>query len=346
VHRAYMEALLRIDTTDRRLRSTILARAARLAWRQQDHARARELLEQSLAVVRACGDDLAVARRLRSLSLVAVFDGDLETAVELGERSVAQCRAHGDRRGLALGQIAVGWARYLRGDVAEGNDRMGDALSISRELEFGPGAVFGLQGLTSGALLAGDTATARRHLVDQLAAIRETGTARSELGWQWSGAVLAADEGRFAAALRLMGAAEAHGRTRGSQLEQRLPWLTRLQPRLDRAAEALGSVESDRLVAAGARMTVGELMDEACAEPGSEETGDDPLSPREREVVELVGQGLTNSQIAEALFISKRTVESHVDHIKQKLGHVSRSQVIAWAVRRAGGGAAPAPAGG
>jgi DNA-binding NarL/FixJ family response regulator len=54
----------------------------------------------------------------------------------------------------------------------------------------------------------------------------------------------------------------------------------------------------------------------------------DPLSCREREVVQLVARGLTNRKIAERLFISKRTVESHVDHIKQKLGHRSRSEMI------------------
>ena len=61
----------------------------------------------------------------------------------------------------------------------------------------------------------------------------------------------------------------------------------------------------------------------------------DPLSPREREVVDLVGRGLPNGRIAEELFISKRTVESHVEHVKRKLGYESRTEVMAWAMRRA-----------
>ena len=45
-----------------------------------------------------------------------------------------------------------------------------------------------------------------------------------------------------------------------------------------------------------------------------------------------MARGLTNVEIAEELFISKRTVESHVDHIKQKLEVGSRIEAMAWAL--------------
>jgi DNA-binding CsgD family transcriptional regulator len=50
------------------------------------------------------------------------------------------------------------------------------------------------------------------------------------------------------------------------------------------------------------------------------------LSPREREVLELIGQGLSNEAIARALFISKSTVKVHVSHILEKTGARSRTQ--------------------
>jgi DNA-binding CsgD family transcriptional regulator/tetratricopeptide (TPR) repeat protein len=61
-------------------------------------------------------------------------------------------------------------------------------------------------------------------------------------------------------------------------------------------------------------------------------TGDrpDPLTRREREVAALVAQGLSNRQIAAAAHISERTVESHVQHILDKLGFTNRTQVAAW----------------
>jgi DNA-binding CsgD family transcriptional regulator len=55
---------------------------------------------------------------------------------------------------------------------------------------------------------------------------------------------------------------------------------------------------------------------------------DDPLSPREREVVDLVVEGLTNQQIAVRLFLSERTVESHVRAALMKLGCRNRAELI------------------
>ena len=63
------------------------------------------------------------------------------------------------------------------------------------------------------------------------------------------------------------------------------------------------------------------------------------LTRREREVANLVAEGLTNREIATRLFISERTAESHVEQIRGKLGFNSRTQIAAWvAAGRPGGG--------
>jgi DNA-binding CsgD family transcriptional regulator len=59
------------------------------------------------------------------------------------------------------------------------------------------------------------------------------------------------------------------------------------------------------------------------------------LSSREREVALLVAEGLTNREIAKRLFISERTVESHLERIRRKLGFHHRSQIAAWIARGA-----------
>jgi DNA-binding CsgD family transcriptional regulator len=54
------------------------------------------------------------------------------------------------------------------------------------------------------------------------------------------------------------------------------------------------------------------------------------LSAREGEVARLVAEGLTNREIAQALFISERTAQNHVQHILTKLDFTSRAQIAAW----------------
>ena len=63
--------------------------------------------------------------------------------------------------------------------------------------------------------------------------------------------------------------------------------------------------------------------------------GWDSLTPTELRVVGLVAEGLTNRQIAERLYVSRRTVATHLEHVFQKLGHANRVELAADAVRRA-----------
>ena len=56
------------------------------------------------------------------------------------------------------------------------------------------------------------------------------------------------------------------------------------------------------------------------------------LSPREVEVVRLLVRGLTDREIAEALFISRRTASDHVTHVLRKLGVPNRREAAAWAI--------------
>jgi DNA-binding NarL/FixJ family response regulator len=53
------------------------------------------------------------------------------------------------------------------------------------------------------------------------------------------------------------------------------------------------------------------------------------LTSREREVSALVAKGMTNKEIAGRLFVSKRTVDAHIEHILAKLSYASRVQIAA-----------------
>jgi two-component system response regulator NreC len=61
---------------------------------------------------------------------------------------------------------------------------------------------------------------------------------------------------------------------------------------------------------------------------------DDELSERERDVLRLIALGHTNAEVAERLYISIRTVESHRAHIQQKLSLSSRAELVRYALER------------
>jgi DNA-binding NarL/FixJ family response regulator len=58
----------------------------------------------------------------------------------------------------------------------------------------------------------------------------------------------------------------------------------------------------------------------------------EPLTDRERDVIRLLGQGMSNKDIGAALFITERTARTYVSNILGKLGLASRTQAALWAV--------------
>jgi len=64
------------------------------------------------------------------------------------------------------------------------------------------------------------------------------------------------------------------------------------------------------------------------------QAGWDALTPTELKVVELVAEGLSNPQIAERLFISPRTVSTHLSHVFAKVGVSSRAELAVAATKR------------
>jgi len=65
-----------------------------------------------------------------------------------------------------------------------------------------------------------------------------------------------------------------------------------------------------------------------------EELSEDPLTPREQQIVKLIAESNTNRQIAELLTISEKTVETHRANILEKLGMRDRVELTRYAIRR------------
>src|SRR5439155_22971533 len=58
----------------------------------------------------------------------------------------------------------------------------------------------------------------------------------------------------------------------------------------------------------------------------------EPLTDREKDVIRLLGRGMSNKEIGSALFITERTARTYVSNILGKLGLASRTQAALWAV--------------
>ncbi len=104
----------------------------------------------------------------------------------------------------------------------------------------------------------------------------------------------------------------------------------------DAIARRIGIVPLIGWIEALARRSRLSLEPAAIEDPGAAEVAGDPwgLSPREREVLDLLGEGRTNRQIGEALFISDKTASVHVTHILDKMGVGSRTEAALLAGRR------------
>jgi two-component system response regulator NreC len=90
-------------------------------------------------------------------------------------------------------------------------------------------------------------------------------------------------------------------------------------------------VNAVRLAAAGRSYLQPELGAQLAVDAGDDPDG---LSEREVDVLRLIALGYTNTEIAERLLLSVRTVESHRAHVQRKLGMTKRSQLVRYALER------------
>jgi DNA-binding CsgD family transcriptional regulator len=145
---------------------------------------------------------------------------------------------------------------------------------------------------------------------------------------------LAAIAGSHREAARLFAAADS---IRARTSEIRLPTLDAdYRAAVENLRNAMGDGDFETAWAEGAALSTDEAI--AYAQRGRGErkrpsSGWASLTPAELDVVRLVTEGLANKAIATKLFISPRTVETHLSHVYAKLGVASRVQLVTEAAR-------------
>ena len=331
---------------------------------------ADEALLEGLGLARELGDPVFVGAQLAQLTMLRMHTGGYEAARSSAEEGITLRRE--DRNPLGAWSLAaLCWLEARAGDGRAGLAAGEEAVAVGKGLQLRRYTARWHCMRGEAAHAAGDGALAQTSWDAAAAEGRELGDAWP-LGQALHGlAVLACEHGEPAQAEGL--AHEALGLLAGAELWpaaiEVLETLAGIQVELgapDRAARLIAAVEAERdrlgyprppvlarrlapylalvhsddLAAdreTGAGMTLQEAVAYASRGRGSRRrpaAGWASLTPAELEVVRLVAEGLTNPQIGERLFVSKRTVQAHLAHVFRKLDASNRAEVAAEAARR------------
>ena len=316
---------------------------------------AADLLGEAVDSARLSRNAEALGWNLLSQAYVAVAAGDLDLALSAAQESVEVTRALDDRLvhtyarwafasallesgdsraaidvlltaagGEDLPRIPLAWrAHYLElvtrswlghGRLAEGREAAGLAAATAQQVGLEAGTAVAGRAAAAAALAAGDAATAAE------LALAAAGVCDA-IGARVDGARARTLGGRALAAAGKREAAVAE---------------------LERAARALDSFGARRYreEAQHELRRLGRRYGRRTRAPRPDGEGVETLTPRELEVAELVVERRTNPEIARALVLSEKTIETHMRNIFRKLGVSSRADA-ARAVESARPGSAP-----
>jgi len=312
--------------------------AGRLAIFGGDYRGARALMEEMLAVARQHDDPYHIASALMLLGHIALEQGEDRAARTCYEEGIPFAREANHPLWMAILIGSVGITQIMQGEIAAARSLLDETIGLIRQLgDVGQlSRLLRWQGVL--ALLEGEGERAQAFLVEGIALHQRL---HSQLGIAESlevFAALAATRGQFARALQLTGAVA----TLRATIAIPAPpyWQDWLAGQIEPARRALGAAASADARAAGAAMTTDQAIAEGLrsahpAAPGDRRIIKETyrgLSARERDVAAEVAAGKTNREIAEALFISEKTVEWHIGNSLRKLGFRSRAELAVWAV--------------
>jgi predicted ATPase/DNA-binding CsgD family transcriptional regulator len=318
-----------------------LVAAGFLAHYQGDDASALRLLEQGLELLQRVGADEREQAYAQYLLGVAAEDrGDWAAATKLLAEAVARWRSMDDATNAAYGEAHLGIVALGEGDPARAAAHGEAARALATEAgSLGPIGVAVLllgDATRDGGDLAAATARYAEYL--KLTAARPHGASEDLARAAASVAVLAAARGEPERAARLLGASETLRETVGLALA--LPERAAYERASAWVRDQLGKEAYERALAAGRALTPREALAEVESMLGLRapafavsDAGPAGLSPREAEVLRMIAAGRTNREIAEALFLSVRTVERHITNLYAKIGARGRADATAFALR-------------
>jgi len=262
-----------------------------------DDERAAALYEETLVLGRDAGNAHMIAFALQNLADAAYRADDLGRAIALALEGVELSRQLGDRRVTFLGLSNVAQVLLARGDAGGAAALYEESLDEARTLGNRVGVTDALAGLAGVAATSGRAAWAARLLGATQAVCDEIACVILPHHAQHRRAIAAVRSG----------------------LDEQ---------DFESAWEAGRGLAPDSAITE-ARELVAAVRDPAARKPRTVHG----LSPREAEVLRLLAAGRSNGEIAGVLFVSPRTVSTHVTNLYGKLGVASRAEAIALALR-------------
>jgi len=321
------------------------------AWLGGDYERGKELLEESLTLSREAGDKVKSAEALFQLGGATDGLGDRAQAKEIYEESIAVCREVGYTYRLPDSLLSLGYVCLLEGDYKRGAALNEEAVAICREHGYRSKLNYALDNLGWAALLQGDHERARTSYEESLMVSKELGDKMIASESLEGMACISGTQGETLRAAKLFGAAKGLQETlrEAVALQHTSEEEAWREPYRATAHSLLGKVAWDEALTQGQAMGLEEAIEyalfaeESSATPQSSMTTGHSSAPsapehpagltsREVEVLGMVAAGMTNAQVAKELFLSPRTVETHLTSIYHKLGVTSRSAATRFAL--------------
>jgi predicted ATPase/class 3 adenylate cyclase/DNA-binding CsgD family transcriptional regulator len=298
-----------------------------LAWRGEAAAAraAADAAVESAAELAAMSAGIAYS----ALVTAALAAGDVAAALDASEAASKHLSAL--PAAAEMQRVGAAQAALAGGDLAAARRSADDAVSTTT----GGWLILALSTRARVAIALGEPEQAERDAHDALAIAASIQAFLGIPDTLECLGTLAVDAGSHREAARLFGAAEAIRQRMGAGRFK--VWDATHEASLATLREAMDSKDFDIAWAEGAALSIEEAI--AYAQRGRGErkrptSGWASLTPTERDVVKLVSEGLANNDIATRLFVSPRTVQSHLTHVYAKLGLTSRVQLAQEAARQ------------
>ena len=338
-------ALARAPAAPTALRARGLQGAGVLAHYQGDDERAVPLLEEALALCRSVGDRLGAALTLFVLGIVAEDNGDYDTAAARIEEALAIFQVAAETAWVALAHYHLGVVASGQGAADQARAQLAEAVALFQDVGNRWGVAIALDYLGLVAADQGAVAEAAAWYIQSLPLVREAGSREDIIRGLAGLAVLAGASQQHEEAARLFGAVAGFGDVLGISfaLPERAVYQrseravrSRLGEAAFATAYAMGRTAPLEHTLVAAHDLVARLLSADHTSPYEEPSpkADSGLTPRELDVLRFIVVGSRDHEIAAALFLSRRTVQTHVRHLLTKLGVNTRAEAAAYAVRR------------